>query len=266
MFRCHGRVGLSGSESKKTSLGFRMFSPVYLIHYHSGENNENTTHYHQQSIRGRRIQRVHLSAHAVLLSPGDNLALPGTTVAAEPQLAGTVLVDELIPFSFSAGVGSGDITGTVQQRIVRSSVDGTLDFYWRVMSDPNSAAAIGSFRVGSFVSPEYNANWRIDGLGDKAPDHAHRFTGSEDTFVNFLFNGVPGDGLLAGQSSNFFLFDTTATNYAKTASFDLTGTGLGPISGQFAAYSPSPVPVPAAVWLLGSGLVGLMGIARRRKV
>lgn len=201
------------------------------------------------------------SAHAVLLSPGDTLALPGTTVAVEPQLAGTVLVDETILFSFSAGVGAGDITGTVQQRVVRSSVDGTLDFYWRVMNDPNSAAAIGSFRVGSFVSPEYNANWRIDGLGDNAPDQAHRFTGSGDTSVNFLFNS---GGLLPDEGSNFFFFDTSATNYAKTASFDLTGTGLGPISGQFAAYSPSAVPVPAAVWLFGSGLLGLIGVARRK--
>jgi len=27
----------------------------------------------------------------------------------------------------------------------------------------------------------------------------------------------------------------------------------------------SPVPVPAAVWLFGSGLLGLAGFARRRK-
>jgi len=31
------------------------------------------------------------------------------------------------------------------------------------------------------------------------------------------------------------------------------------------AINSSPVPVPAAVWLFGSGLVGLAGIARRRK-
>lgn len=31
-------------------------------------------------------------------------------------------------------------------------------------------------------------------------------------------------------------------------------------------FTPSPVPVPAAVWLFGSGLVGLLGIARRKGI
>jgi hypothetical protein len=211
-----------------------------------------------------------LSAHAVLLNPGDfGVALPGTTVAAEPQLAGTVLVDELIPFSFSAGPGLGDITGEVQQRVVRSSVDGTLDFYWRVMNDANSAGAIGSFRLGNFVSPEYNANWRIDGLGDTAPSNADRFPGSGQSYVNFDFNvfsSNPEDGLLPGHSSYFMFLDTTATNYAKTAAFDLTNMTQNPISGLFAAYTPTAVPVPASVWLFASGLVGMIGIGRRKAV
>jgi hypothetical protein len=29
--------------------------------------------------------------------------------------------------------------------------------------------------------------------------------------------------------------------------------------------SVNPVPVPAAVWLFGSGLIGLIGIVRRKK-
>ncbi len=209
------------------------------------------------------------TANAVLLNPGDtNIPLPGTTVIAEPKLAGTVVVDELEPFSFSAGAGLGNITGHVQQRIVRSSVDGTLAFYWRVVNDPNSTAAIGSFRIGDFVSPEYDANWRIDGLGDKAPDSATRFSGAKDSYVNFNFNVFstnPNAGLLPGQSSYFLLLDTTATNYTKTATYDLTNILQNSISSQFAAYSPSPVPLPASVWLFGTGLVGLFGFAYRRK-
>ena len=35
--------------------------------------------------------------------------------------------------------------------------------------------------------------------------------------------------------------------------------------GSWAVHSGSVVPVPAAVWLFGSGLLGLIGIARRKK-
>jgi hypothetical protein len=40
---------------------------------------------------------------------------------------------------------------------------------------------------------------------------------------------------------------------------------LGTAFGEFIFAAASPVPVPAAVWLFGSGLLGLVGIARRKK-
>lgn len=51
-----------------------------------------------------------------------------------------------------------------------------------------------------------------------------------------------------------------------------TTSGVGPSSawiqkkvvGSSVVVSTSPVPVPAAVWLFGSGLLGLVGIARRK--
>jgi hypothetical protein len=39
----------------------------------------------------------------------------------------------------------------------------------------------------------------------------------------------------------------------------------GPFVGQAANFNLQTIPVPAAVWLLGSGLMGLVGVARRKK-
>ena len=46
--------------------------------------------------------------------------------------------------------------------------------------------------------------------------------------------------------------------------WSISGTGASDIGGS-GQFSVSAVPVPAAVWLFGSGLVGLIGLARRKK-
>lgn len=203
------------------------------------------------------------SASAVTLVPSTNVALPGTTVAAEPQLAGVVLEDEVQAFSFSDG--SGTISGTVQSRVVRSSVDGTLDFYWRVISDANSSSGIGSFRLGNFVAPQYNANWRIDGLGSVAPDTAYLFAAPLNGYINYNFNNAAAGATLgAGQESYFMLMDTTATSYARTAVYDLANAGQTHISGLFETFAPA-VPEPATYGMLLAGLAAVGVAAKRRR-
>jgi hypothetical protein len=203
-------------------------------------------------------------AHAVLIGPGDTqVPLPGTTSAAEPHLAGiVVLVDEIIPFSFFDGGSGGTISGRVQQRLLLA-VDGTIDFYWRVFNDETSSGAIGAFRVGEFDAPEYDVNWRIDGLGDRGPDTATRFL-SPSSYVNFnFFLQSPVSGLLPGEESFFFFFDTTATHYAKTAIFDLAATQG--ISATFDAYEPAAIPEPATFGLLGAGVAVLARLRNRTR-
>lgn len=64
--------------------------------------------------------------------------------------------------------------------------------------------------------------------------------------------------------------DTYTLDYLATVPNDGT-TNFGNVSytvhleGTIAAGQSTVVPVPAAAWLLGSGLMGLVGVARRRK-
>jgi len=79
-----------------------------------------------------------------------------------------------------------------------------------------------------------------------------------------------------------FSTDDGVTNTAYADNDDVAGTPMdnGPFIGFNASFDmmsvtmtgclsecggPAEVPVPAAVWLFGSGLVGLAGVARRRK-
>ena len=72
------------------------------------------------------------------------------------------------------------------------------------------------------------------------------------------------------------IFDCDINAAAGTACGSVYTEGLapqgtimknGPFAGQHATFEGevSAVPVPAAVWLFGSGLLGLVGVARRKK-
>jgi hypothetical protein len=212
------------------------------------------------------------SAQAVTLNtrvdpaPYADTTLPGTTSAARPELAGTVLEDVLTPFSFNG------ISGTVQSRVVKEDAAGTLDFYWKVDVDSSSAAVTGapydisSLRVANVgVANITDADWRSDGLGSVAPSAARVFNAGfyPNGDVNFLFSGA---GLSAGQSSDFFFLHTNATSYAKTALFDLVGDGLAAdaISSSYATFAPA-VPEPGAWSMLGAGLAIVLSLGARQR-
>jgi len=80
-----------------------------------------------------------------------------------------------------------------------------------------------------------------------------------DAWGSYSISLALSDPLLAGQLLQFG-FNTTASNYENSGVF------YDNICFDNAGGCPtSPVPVPAAIWLFGSGLLGLVGMARRKK-
>jgi hypothetical protein len=234
----------------------------------------------------------------------SQVALPGTSVAVQPHLAGTVVEDLLTPFAYRLEHVSGesgrtwDLTGTVQSRVVRA-VDGTFDFYWRVLPDaqyvhricfPHDPPAcivttqtspngppVSDFHVGSFNLPEVRADWRSDGPGAAAPRMGGLSPGVHPA-VTFQFGEVVGDPpefytnstLRTGIESYFLFIDTDARAYSKSGVFSLStqddlylggdGRAFGGRSELYATFAPAiPEPETYALMLAALALVVARG-------
>lgn len=168
--------------------------------------------------------RSFIAAAAVVAAPAlavpthtgeGTYALPGTTAAAEPTLAGMVLKDELVPFKVYATKDVKPMTaivgtGTIQVRVVKAQ-DGTLTFYWKVNYDAGSQPVLRTVLVDKVPDRAYDVNWRKDGLGSAAPSQV-KVVKYPDGHIQyrFLFDNQP---IAPGQSSRFFYLKTGATAY-----------------------------------------------------
>ena len=145
---------------------------------------------------------------------------------------------------------------------------------------------VGGGPIGS-SSPPQSWTWNFD-AGAVDIENTATFYVSVWTAHDVTFSDTGSSyGPAGGYGSVNMLWDwSTYTNIPITSDWDVTATGnspgstavvsvnwvdITPESPAFPGFSPNftgslqKVPVPPAVWLLGSGLIGLIGFARRKK-
>ena len=202
------------------------------------------------------------------LSGGGVFDLSGTTSGLEPNLAGTVIEDVIVPFAMMSDLGP--VSGTVQTRVVRSTADGTLDFYWQIQNDATSAVPLTTWRIADFHIPDapaWRGDYRVDSTGTRRPASVN-IPLPLGGVVYFSFLDWEHDdvlGLMPGELSRMFFLDTTATSYAATVRQEVWNFGDGAMSPALMAFAPAAVPLPGGLLLSGTALLALAALRRRER-
>lgn len=82
---------------------------------------------------------------------------------------------------------------------------------------------------------------------------------------NFSIYDASNTSLFSGVSGETASLLLDAGIYHAVVSGTASGSSGGVYSVSIYTDAPAAVPVPAALWLLGSGLIGLVGVARRKE-
>ena len=177
---------------------------------------------------------------AVPLTPGNFVNLSGTTLEDRPELAGTVLVDTIRPFSVDLG-GGNFTTGTIQDTVLREDGTGTLDFSYRIINDVSSSGSIDFVTRTAYTGSSTDVDWRSDGLGTIAPDQASRNAAGDQVLFDFFANNL----LFPGAESLFFFIKTDAIDFDEGGTGELAVTGnIGSNTFSFSTYQPAVPGVP----------------------
>ena len=175
-------------------------------------------------------------AASIFLPPGGFAPLVGTKSVWEPDLAGTVIRDQLLSFEIRNAAGALLYRARLQDRVVRSAATGKLHLYQRIRdAAPALPGRVTSIRSMDFGGWNTWVEYRIDGLGNVGPANAVR---SPALGTSIAFN-MPAPGLGGGASSLFILRKTTADHWAATGV-----TIIQLVSGETVVIPGTAMPVP----------------------
>ena len=205
------------------------------------------------------------AAGAGVVLPGETVPLSGVEPGSRPELEGEVvetLVQVLtLPWN---GPSKPPVDLRLEQRVVRETVTGTLDFYYRLtnVSPGEPGEVIGVFGLmtvagfGGFATEvEYllGGNYGWNDVSRSADGQS----------LTLGFPGFPGLDMAPGETTAFLFVRTNATRYARSGEFTVSQyvspkdpNPPPPVTGTVSAFAPViPLPPAAAAGLLGLGAV-----------
>lgn len=150
----------------------------------------------------------------------------------------------------------------------------TVAMTWGVSSPTPFFGLLWTASGGTLFGPgTYTTGINGDGADELASSTAAPLANGDGVYTWTVPAGSWGGNInfAWGATAGIDVFMVWSTD--GLTSLDIDGDGTpgarmvdGPFPGFSANFTPGPaVPIPAAVWLFGSGLLGLVGVARRKK-
>jgi len=139
---------------------------------------------------------------------------------------------------------------------------GTIFFPGRLASTPNFG---NLYRIGASGTPEIVVNGLVGtGVTIDALGNIYASTPGADVTSSFTANSIYRFDPITFDSTLIVTFDSFTAELASDTSGNIYAL-QDPRTATPTIYQISAIPLPASVWLLGSGLLGLIGIARKKK-
>ncbi|MGO9993424.1 MAG: VPLPA-CTERM sorting domain-containing protein [Steroidobacteraceae bacterium] len=209
------------------------------------------------------------------LLPGGGNAAPVQNNTSIAGINSTIAASTTLQGFLASNPTSGDIW-TVEA----GQFNGTAT----TPTDPNPGQGIAIFTSTSLTSntanttskSQANLNSYLNGLNQDVIQNtgglyalntatettAAAYSSAAQKKYNFL---TLADGGTAGTASDLFGFTGNSSGHLQSyilGTVNFSSAGTLTFTGN---TETAPVPLPAAVWLFGSGLMGLVGVSRRRK-